>query len=610
MVFETSHGIGQKRFSPDLNRGKWEKSTDYIFACLGLGLKMDAFDFTYYVHKDMGILGVLVYFLCMVLYLVPVIAIHSFMGQFSSSGFISAFRLSPFFKGKSLQMKFRYLTYFIEILILGMGYLSVFLSLSMLTYYSIYAAIPLLFIINSFKPTLPWACEGLKSWYNESYGRSTICNQTINMEDSKFQNNTKKREIYVPSLLYFDSHYDIMLEKGFPDLNEDYELSWHFVGLFAIVWAMVALIFYEFSETAKFGKFIRYMVVVTLVLLLVCFVRFLFLPGALSWLGKYIAPKPRYWSSDAEIIFGISLRVFGAGWGSVIALSSFNGFKTNIMSYSWIICFGQTFIFILFSLISFMLEQYFKDLTEDADKTNILNLWGMTLSSASALSSLGWPNLWTFIYYTTLLMAALISITTQIFTVLQSLFDEFEELRVRKQEVTFSLIGGLSVCSVFFCSNHGISFFCAFYSKTIFLHLLLLLVVLWIYGAERLQRDILFMLGQTFASWKIYILRFIAPIYFVYCLPSEIDLALSQDSFTSAGVYLMSIILVWLPILAIPGYGIYCLAQSTGTVWDRLRRTCRPTDWYPVDLNHRQQYEEAVGNIETHQLVEVTDDIN
>jgi len=56
----------------------------------------------------------------------------------------------------------------------GMGYVSVFLTISMLIYYSIFAAVPLLFIINSFRPTLPWSCEGLKSWHNESLGQSTV----------------------------------------------------------------------------------------------------------------------------------------------------------------------------------------------------------------------------------------------------------------------------------------------------------------------------------------------------------------------------------------------------------------------------------------------------
>ncbi|XP_016998154.2 sodium- and chloride-dependent neutral and basic amino acid transporter B(0+)-like [Drosophila takahashii] len=587
MIYETSYGTGQKPFSPDPNRGKWEKPTDFIFACFGLALKMDVFDFTYYFHYDMGILGILPYFVYMVIYLVPIIVIHSFVGQFSSSGFISAFRLSPFFK--------------------GMGYLSGFLSLSMLLYHVIYAAIPLLFIINSFRPTLPWSCDGLTAWFNETSGRQTICNKTIN---GQFQNYTKKRKIDVPSFLYYEYQFDSMREKGFPDLNEDYELSWKFVGLFALVWAMVAFIFYKFSEAAKFGKFIRYMVIVTLVLLLVCFVRFLFLPGGLSWLGKYIAPKPRFWAMGTFSTFTVAIRVFGAGWGSVIALSSFNGFKTNILSYSWIISFGQIVICILFSLVAFMLEHYFTELGEGSDETDVLNLWVMILSSASVLSTMGWPNMWTLIYYTTLLMAALISITTQIFTVLQSLLDEFEKLRLRKQEVTFGLIGGLAVCSLFFCTNHGISFFCSFYSDAILLHLLLLLVVLWIYGLERFQRDIEFMLGYQLPSGIIYVLRYIAPLILLIYMPISLRWSIEDLVFTSVGVFVTTIILVWLPILAIPGYGFYCLAQSTGTVWDRLKRTCRPTDWYPVELNHRQQYEEAVGNIETHQLVEVTEDIN
>ncbi|XP_037708838.1 sodium- and chloride-dependent neutral and basic amino acid transporter B(0+)-like isoform X2 [Drosophila subpulchrella] len=593
MVYETSYGTGKKVFSPDLNRGKWEKPTDYIFACVGLAMKMDVFDFMYYLLSDMGILGILPYFVYVVIYLVPIIFIHSFMGQFSSSGFISAFRLSPFFK--------------------GMGYLSVFLTLSMLIYYSIYVALPLLFIINSFRPTLPWSCEGLKAWFNATSGRSTICSETINGEHSEIQNATIK-DLHVPSVIFYESFFDGLREKGgMPEINDAYELSWHFVVLFALVWAVIAFIFHKFSDTAKFGKFLRYMVICTLILLLVCFVRFLFLPGDLSWLGKYIAPKPYDWALGTASTFFIAIQAFGAGWGSVIALSSFNGFKTNIMSYSWIISFGQIFIFITFGLVACMLEQHFRELADASDK-RVLNVWLMFLSSASALSTMGWPNLWTIIYYTTLLMAAVISISTQIFTVLQSLFDEFEDLRERKQEVTFGLITGLAFCSIFFCTNHGITYFCSFYSdaaiSNISLHLLLLLVILWIYGRQRFQRDIEFMLGQHFASWKIYILRYIAPFILLICMPIGIRWSIEDHSYVSIEFLVMCIIVVWLPILAIPGYGFYILSQNTGSFWERLIRTCRPTDWYPVEMEYRQKYEEAVGNTETHQLFEVIEDVN
>ncbi|XP_070853507.1 sodium- and chloride-dependent neutral and basic amino acid transporter B(0+)-like isoform X6 [Drosophila suzukii] len=554
MVCETSYDTGKKVFSPDLNRGKWEKPTDYIFACVGLAMKMDVFDFMYYLLSDMGILGILPYFVYVVIYLAPIIFIHSFMGQFSSCGFISAFRLSPFFKD----------------LILGMGYLSVFLTLSMLNYYSIYAALPLLFIINSFRPTLPWSCEGLKSWFNATSGRSTICNETNNGERSKIKNATDK-ELHVPSVIFFDSFFDGLREKGgIPEIDDAYELSWHFVILFALVWGVIAFIFHKFSDTAKFGKFLRYMVTCTLILLLVCFVRFLFLPGDLSWLGKYIAPKPNNWSLGTASTFFIAIQAFGAGWGSVIALSSFNGFKTNIMSYSWIISIGQIFIFITFGLVSCMLEQHFRELADASDK-RVLNVWLMFLSSASALSTMGWPNLWTIIYYTTLLMAAVISI-------------------------------------------HGITYFCSFYSdaaiSNILLHLLLLLVVLWIYGQQHFQRDVEFMLGQPFASWKIYILRYIAPCILLICMPIGIGWSIEDHSYVSMEFLVMCIVVVWLPTLAIPGYGFYILSQNTGSFWERLRRTCRPTDWYPVEMEHRQKYEDTVGNTEAHQLVEVTEEVN
>ncbi|XP_043641394.1 sodium-dependent noradrenaline transporter-like isoform X2 [Drosophila teissieri] len=527
----------------------------------------------------------------MAIFLVPIMVIHSFMGQFSSSGFISAFRLSPFFK--------------------GMGYVSAFSSIFMLIYYSIYAAVPLLFIINSFRPTLPWSCEGLKSWHN---GNATCKNELVleDYYDTQYENITV---LQVPSVCYFQNHFeniqDIVYERKVS--YQDFGMYWHFLGLFAIIWAVIAFIFYKFSGTAKFGKLIRYMVIVTLVLLIVCFVRFLFLPGAINGLNTFLSPKLINLTMGLSSTFIMVIHAFGAGWGSVIALSSFNGFKTNIMSYSWIISFGQIFIYIMFGLVSCMLEWSFLELSNHGA---IREMHLLTyLKSASVLTTMGWPNLWIFIYYSMLLLAALIVMTTQIFTVLQSLFDEFEILRVRKQQVTFGLIGGIAVCSFYFCTNRGKILVStlgldASFSHSL-LHLLLLFVVLWIYGRERFQLDMEFMLGQPFASWKVFTLRFIAPIFLVICLINITFLYGLKHTYSTEAVVVMSIILVDLPILAIPGYGLYHLYQCTGTIRERFKRTCRPTDWYPVETEHRQQYEEALDNSDmTQQLCEVTEEVN
>ncbi|EDX04117.1 GD22477 [Drosophila simulans] len=467
--------------------------------------------------------------------------IHSYMGQFSSSGFISAFRLSPVCK--------------------GMGYVSLILTITLLIYYAIFAAVPLLFMLNSFRPTLPWSCEAFKSWEND-----TIVKLTEHVAKES-ENETYISAIYVPSIaLCFEN-----------DIG-DYDISWHLSGLFALVWAMIAFIFYKFSEPAKFGKCIRYMVIGTVALLLVCFVRFLFLPGAHLGLKNYMTPSIEEFVVGISSTFIMALQAFGAGWGSVIALSSFNGFKR---------------------------------FTEPSFEAHVISDWMLFLATASALSSLGWPNLWTFIYYTMLLMAALIVITTQIFTILQSLFDEFEQLRAKKQEVTFGLIGGLAVCSLFLCTKHGVVYFAtlsidAIFSQTL-LHLLLLLVILWIYGRERFQRDIKFMLGQPFASWKIFILRYVAPPALVICLVLEIEMCLEEHSYASAVIHVMAIMLLGLPILAIPGYGIYYFHQRPGS----LSALFRATDWYPVEMEYRQQYGELVQHSDmTHQLFDGTEEVN
>jgi len=75
---------------------------------------------------------------------------------------------------------------------------------------------------------------------------------------------------------------------------------------------------------------------------------------------------------------------------------------------------------------------------------------------------------------------------------------------------------------LFYTFQHGIDYFIHFAIDGLIshslLHLLLLLVIIWIYGRERFQRDVEFMLGQPLASWKMYMLRFIAPIFLMICI--------------------------------------------------------------------------------------------
>lgn len=79
--------------------------------------------------------------------------------------------------------------------------------------------------------------------------------------------------------------------------------------------------------------------------------------------------------------------------------------------------------------------------------------------------------------------------------------------------------------NILFCFQHGVTYFTALSTDTYItqtaINLLLILIVLWIYGRVRFQRDIEFMINERFSTWKINILRFVAPLGMLLALVSE-----------------------------------------------------------------------------------------
>ncbi|ALC38960.1 CG31904, partial [Drosophila busckii] len=134
----SSYDTMDRPFRPDSLRGRWAKSADFYFAS-------SSYAFNSMVFSDVAVWGLLyggwtfylsTYLLAVLFYSLPIFLIQTFLGQFSSSGGISAFRVSPIFK--------------------GLGYAILLLNLGTLSYYSINAAVPLIYTAHSLTQTLPW----------------------------------------------------------------------------------------------------------------------------------------------------------------------------------------------------------------------------------------------------------------------------------------------------------------------------------------------------------------------------------------------------------------------------------------------------------------------
>lgn len=109
------------------------------------------------------------YLIAIFLYAIPIFIIQTFLGQFSTSGLISAFRVAPLFKGEFILFyyayKFLYCLLICTYIIYapaGIGYSILLLNLISLAYYGIVAAVPLIYAANSVHTVIPWMnCDNL-----------------------------------------------------------------------------------------------------------------------------------------------------------------------------------------------------------------------------------------------------------------------------------------------------------------------------------------------------------------------------------------------------------------------------------------------------------------
>ncbi|KAI9585837.1 sodium-dependent proline transporter [Glossina fuscipes] len=599
MVYESSYESGRRPFLPDVNRGLWSQPTQFIYAGLSIAFKFDMFSISwYFLDQASSLIYILpLHFICLALYIVPLMVIQAFLGQFSSSGFISFFRLTPLFK--------------------GIGYLSLALNVVILTYYSVFATIPLAYFFASMHPTLPWGCEGFKKWAHlaNEEEQTNLCQMrfpNITEDDNATDSYVDFVNHHIPSVMYFKTFFSN--QELFVSSDTEFFMSWQLIICDLFVWCIIAFFYYKCRSIEKFGVCLRYAMWIMLSLLVLFLIRFSFLDGAGHVFSKIFAIHPREFVNGILASPMYTLTSFGPGWGLFITLASFNKFNADIVKSTWMISFGQVFIMTGLTALSVFSEAHFGHITEGNYYTSVDHHWLLFLSSGSVMANMSGANFWSMLFYFMLFLSSLVLMILQLYSILTSVFDEFVGLRDRKFEVGLGLITALCFISLYFTSNDGVVYFTALTSdasitQTI-LNLLLILIVCWIYGRERLQRDIEFMVEQKFSTWKVNILRFGAPLAMLLILLIFLMVSFYEHLLSTWVIKLFAVIFIGLPWIFVPGYAVFCVWQTTGSIKTRLKRCCRPTDWYPVVAEDRQRYEEAMGNLDiTHQLNEITEEV-
>uniref|UniRef100_W8ARF3 Sodium-and chloride-dependent glycine transporter 1 n=5 Tax=Ceratitis capitata TaxID=7213 RepID=W8ARF3_CERCA len=553
----------QRPFKHDRRRGQWSATADFYFACTSHAFGSIIFsEVPVYAMIFGGVFFLPMYLIAIILYAIPIFIIQTFLGQFSTSGLISAFRVAPLFK--------------------GIGYSILLLNLISLAYYGIVAAVPLIYAANSVHTVIPWmSCDN--AWNTP---------------------NCSTHSTYDVDELALDPHatveffrYIILSDDSSP---HEYVISWPVLCGTVGVWLLTLGILLK--RVSFIGKFFRCICVIMFAVFLAIFVHLLCYIK-LDWETFVSYFKPTLSNSFNGVLGGMrtailmSTWLLGPGWGNVLTLASHNRFHRDSEKLTYWVSGTHVLLAFMAMICGRIAFDHFEDhvgfLHFHFDEEHYMQFLYLCFAYLfGSFTTL--PNFWCFLFFGMIFLAELSAIIIQMMSVLTALFDEYEQLRTKKSRITIALSLLMLAVSIYFCTKKGFEHLDLLPNIVILSHLIisivLLLMTTWIYGRERFQCDLQFMLGKTITSFKIFLIRFLTPAFFVLSFIQTLYF-LERDNSPTALVIVSQCVIYAIA----PAYMIYKVCQTNGTLRNRLKQCFAPHDWHPVDADNRRFYEEIMG---------------
>ncbi|CAH1996178.1 unnamed protein product [Acanthoscelides obtectus] len=128
------------------NRGKWKNKTEFILSCIGYAVGLgNVWRFPYLAYRNGGGAFLVPYLLMLFLCGIPLFFMESALGQFSSTGCITVFKICLCSKKVHESIIFR------------AGYAIIIVNMIISTYFNIVNTYPLMYLMYAFKDPLPWS---------------------------------------------------------------------------------------------------------------------------------------------------------------------------------------------------------------------------------------------------------------------------------------------------------------------------------------------------------------------------------------------------------------------------------------------------------------------
>ncbi|KAH9366309.1 hypothetical protein HPB48_002000 [Haemaphysalis longicornis] len=597
-------------------KDKWGSQLEFVCSCIGYSVGLgNLWRFPYVAYKNGGAAFLVPYVLINILIGRPIYYLELLLGQFSGSGPLGAFRISP-----------------IGIVVMqGNAFGMMWGAFVTTIYYQMIITYSVVYLFHSFKAPLPWT-DCFEWWgvpVDGCYARlrsSRVCelisksivlaggaNATgseptavvsyenvsvlipVREYESRFGGCVRGN---ISSTAAFYSRFVLHASPSFAEVGF---IQRNLVICYALCWVVIFLVV---------GKVVLVTATAPYIILTVLFIRGVTLPGASIGLRYLLWPRwdtifsPDVWRAATEQTF-YSLSI---GTGGLLVYGGYQPFRHDIGSSAKFICLVDFITSAFSSLVVFSVLGNMAH-TLDIPISDVVSAGpGLAfVTYPDALALIPFPNMWSVLFFAMLIFLGIDSQMGNTEFLVNSIQDLFPTMSTRRT------LTALMYCSSCFLIGLALTTQAGLYVLTILDNYLGALIVLftclaetiivgWVYGTRRFCFDITFMTGACPGYFVVITLKYLAPVtltallvYTLYTFPrssvGEYILPLWADFF-GWGLALVGLA----PLLII---AVVRLAEC-GFSWQKA--TAPEMDWGPYDPKYRTLYHERLQEVGFQQL--------
>nr|XP_033783187.1 sodium-dependent proline transporter isoform X1 [Geotrypetes seraphini] len=546
------------------DRGNWTGKLDFLLSCIGYCVGLgNVWRFPYRAYTNGGGAFLVPYFIMLAICGIPIFFMELSLGQFSSLGPLSVWKISPLFKG------------------IGMG--TILIVSLVAIYYNMIIAYVLFYLFASLTNDLPWQHCG--NWWN-----TDLCldHRIIRAGNSVLPINISST--VSPSEEYWSRY--VLHIQGSSGIGDPGRIRWNLCLCLLLAWVIVYLCILKGVKSS--GKVVYFTATFPYLILVMLLIRGVTLEGAWKGIKFYLTPQFDHLLTS-KVWIEAALQIFyslGVGFGGLLTFASYNTFHQNIYRDTFIVTLGNALTsilagFAIFSVLGYMSQE----LGVPVDQVAKAGPGLAFVVYPQAMTMLPLSPFWSFLFFFMLLTLGLDSQFAFMETIVTAITDEFPYY-LRPKKTFFSAITCITLflMGLILTTEGGMYWLVLLddYSAGLGLMVIVIttcLVVSRIYGIKRFCRDIQMMLGFKPGIYFRACWIFLSPVTMTALLVYSI--VKYQPS--EYGSYrfpfwaeVLGILMGLASCLMVPLGMVFAILKEEGTVWERIRQASRPAmDWGP-----------------------------